>query len=278
MYYCTPPTRSFTPSLSRYRVVVLASKPPHPTPSPAGSEQSVRVRGFAALRAAGRAHESASATAAAAASKTKPNVSGVTLAGATPSAAGGGASTAVPANRDKGDGNVGRDGGGERGRRDNVDGNNNNNNVGGSGGGAAGAGRGGGGGGGRKDGNGKSNLQRGGSDSKNSSGKTCGALARELPGFLGDAVRMSGCLRALPACQTVSREWRRVLGGNRGDALFGSIVRASGVSARLRPAVWQMLVLRAVSGGLPGIGSGRRRRRSSGSGESCVLDRGDKEV
>lgn len=92
-----------------------------------------------------------------------------------------------------------------------------------------------------------------------SDGLSCAALADEPPGFLANAVGFVSCLRTLAACQMVSRAWRRSLGGDRGEALFGSIVRASGIPADLRPAVWQWLVLRAVSGD---------RSCVSGSGES----------
>ena len=85
-------------------------------------------------------------------------------------------------------------------------------------------------------------------------------LASKLPAFLVRAVGLSGSLRALASCQAVSRGWRDALGGDTGKDLFGSIVRASGVSAGLRPAVWQTLVLRAVGGG------GDKDRRGSGSG------------
>ncbi|CAM9269187.1 unnamed protein product [Ectocarpus sp. 6 AP-2014] len=95
-------------------------------------------------------------------------------------------------------------------------------------------------------------------------------LARELPAFLARAVGLSGSLRALAACQAVSRAWRDALGfgDERGKELFGGIVRSSGVPASLRPAVWQMLVQRAVAGGGGGGGGGdgdKDRRVSSGS-------------
>ncbi|CAM9535968.1 unnamed protein product [Ectocarpus sp. 13 AM-2016] len=93
-------------------------------------------------------------------------------------------------------------------------------------------------------------------------------LARELPAFLTRAVGLSGSLRALAACQAVSRAWRDALGfgEERGKELFGGIVRSSGVPASLRPAVWQMLVQRAVAGGGSGGGDGDKDRRvSSGS-------------
>lgn len=93
-------------------------------------------------------------------------------------------------------------------------------------------------------------------------------LARELPAFLARAVGLSGSLRALAACQAVSRAWRDALGfgEERGKELFGGIVRSSGVPASLRPAVWQMLVQRAVAGGGGRGGDGDKDRRvSSGS-------------
>lgn len=107
----------------------------------------------------------------------------------------------------------------------------------------------------REDGNegGRRDFASAGGDS------SCAALADELPGFLANAVGFVGCLKTLAACRMVSRAWRRSLGGDRGEALFGSIVRTSGISADLRPAVWQWLVLRAVSGD---------RSCVSGSGES----------
>ncbi|CAB1099611.1 unnamed protein product [Ectocarpus sp. CCAP 1310/34] len=110
-------------------------------------------------------------------------------------------------------------------------------------------------------------------------------LARELPAFLTRAVGLSGSLRALAACQAVSRAWRDALGfgEERGKDLFGGIVRSSGVPASLRPAVWQMLVQRAVAGGGGGGGDGDKDRRvssgssiagggGSGSGSICGRD------
>ncbi|CAN0160145.1 unnamed protein product, partial [Scytosiphon promiscuus] len=97
-------------------------------------------------------------------------------------------------------------------------------------------------------------------------------LARELPEFLAQAVELSGNLRSLASCQAVSRAWRDALCGRRGKDLFGSIVRSSGVSAALRPAVWQALVLRAVGGGVGGSGggSGEKNRRASSSGSATA--------
>ena len=83
-------------------------------------------------------------------------------------------------------------------------------------------------------------------------GTCAAALADKLPAFLAHAVACAGSLRALAACQTVSRAWRRSLGGDRGEALFGVIVRESGVSDDLRPAVWRQLVLRQTVGGKSG--------------------------
>ena len=121
-----------------------------------------------------------------------------------------------------------------------------------------------------RNGNNSSSSSSGGIGSGNSSGnggdskgdtlsgggsEACAAVARELPEFLAEVVRLSGSLRALAACGTVHRTWRRALGGDRGRALFCSIVRASGVPATLRPAVWQMLVLRTANASARGRGS-----------------------
>lgn len=100
-------------------------------------------------------------------------------------------------------------------------------------------------------------------------GEKCAALVREAPAFLIEAVGLTGSLRSLASCQAVNRAWHHALGGDRGDALFGRIVRSSGVPARLRPAVWQTLVLRTVAVDRPNsVGSGRG---SSGEVLFCRL-------
>lgn len=102
-------------------------------------------------------------------------------------------------------------------------------------------------------------------------GKDCSLspLARELPAFLVRAVGLSGSLRALASCQVVSRQWHDALGGECGEKLFGSMMRASGVAASLRPTVWQTLVLRAVGhGGKHHRGTGSSSGGGSGGGKS----------
>lgn len=109
----------------------------------------------------------------------------------------------------------------------------------------------------------------GGDDKRNNNGaphgggmqgdKSVVALAREAPMFLADVLRVAGSLRTLVACQAVCREWRRALGGDRGEELFGGIMRASGIPDELRPAVWQALVLRSTA-------SSDRRGGGGGSG------------
>lgn len=81
-------------------------------------------------------------------------------------------------------------------------------------------------------------------------------LARELPEFVATAVGLVGSVRTLVACQMVNRSWHEVLGGKRGRTLFGSTVRASGIPDRLRPALWQALVMQAVGGKRGEGGSG----------------------
>ena len=115
--------------------------------------------------------------------------------------------------------------------------------------------------------NGSGNVGGGGSGGcSGSETEACATVARELPAFLAEVVSLSGSLRALAACRTVHRTWWKALGGDRGKALFGSIVRNSGVPPTLRPAVWQMLVLRTAK-----AGAGVRGGGGGGGGGECEV-------